>query len=175
MCAIFSPGEYPNDPNLVLWQDWGNILVPTEDILKILIFRRFLALQRSKFDHFCHFWPKFAFEIAENHQKIKIFKISSVGTKILPQSCHKTKFRSFGASTVEKIARKYFKKSFFWPIFHWNLRNCARSSQLWDVTTQQRENIFQFCKKFLNLHNPNSKICLNKKNLRLWPGPPLPP
>ena len=87
MCALISPGEYPNDPNLVLWQDWGNILVPIEDFLKILIFRQFSALQRSKFDDFCHFRPKFAFENAENHQKIKIFKIPARNFFITLKSC----------------------------------------------------------------------------------------
>ena len=102
--AIFSTVDAPNDLNLVLWQDWGNILVPTEDILKILIFWWFSAISKANFGQKWQKWSNFDLWSAKNRRKIKIFKISSVGTKILPQSCHKTKFGSFGYSPGEKIA-----------------------------------------------------------------------
>ena len=76
--------------NLVLWQDWENILVHSENFWNISIFRPFFALQSSNFDHFCHFWPKFAFEIAENHQNIKISKNPLRVPRYYPNHAKKT-------------------------------------------------------------------------------------
>ena len=76
------------------------------------------------------------------------------------------------------VARKIsngFKLGFhFWWFSYTNPRKRARKGQLRRVISPPPLDIFQFCKKFLDLHNPNFKICSNKENLRLWPGPPCP-
>ena len=40
--------------------------------------------------------------MAESHQKMKLFKIPIIHTKMESQYCYKTEFRAFEASAVEK-------------------------------------------------------------------------
>ena len=55
--------------------------------------------------------------MAESHQKMKIFKIPIIGTKMESQYCYKTEFRAFEASAVEKTHAIITKIHFFGYFF----------------------------------------------------------
>ena len=86
----------------------------------------------------------------------------------------KPKLRHLDHPVARKISNGFKLGFHFWWFSYTNPRKRARKGQLRRVISPPPLDIFQFCKKFLDLHNPNFKICSNKENLRLWPGPPCP-
>ena len=59
---------------------------------------------------------------------------------------------------TQKTSYKVKILAIFEPFSLTNILDFARRAQFRDVTVQQRNKIFKFCKKFLNPHNLNINI-----------------
>ena len=127
---------------------------------EIFIFPKFFANLCREF--FAKFRKMAKFEqksVKIFRKKIEISKSGFISAQGTIKSHSKTKMGVLGPTSAENFGISVDFQVIFWPFSPINSQKYPKRCHVRGVITRPPVNIFQFCKKFLNPHIPNFKIC----------------